>query len=494
VNKFFKKNYPILIVVALATILRLYKISSYLEFLGDQGRDVYIVRKFLTKFDLMFIGPQTSIGNMYLGPYYYYLMAPFLLLANFSPVGPAIMVIITSLITTYLIYFIFNKFFKHKYFGLYASLLYAISPVSIKYSNFSWNPNIMPFLSIIYFYLNYLVFYKKQYKLITWLTIVFVLALNSHYLALIFLPISLATYLLSLFIHKTTFKKELNDLFKPAITAIIIFLISLLPLIIFDIKHNGQNINAFIQFFTVRQTTINLKAYKAIPNFYPLFNQINTRLIFAKIDNWGLYLSPLFLILIIANLVIRRKSKHEYFLFVLFYFVGIIGLGLYKQHIYDHYFGFLFPILFILYSASLMILNKKTVFKIILIPLIILPIILSISQNPFRFSPPNQLQTTKEITHLIAQQAKNQPFNLALIAKNNYDPPYRYFLELDKQPLYLLSNQKTDQLFVICEPNPDIECFPEGNPLWDIAAFGIATVTNQWQINGINIYKMISSQ
>ncbi len=493
-KNFLKKNYPIIIVVILAAILRLYKISSYLEFLGDQGRDVYIVRKFLTEFDLMFIGPQTSIGNMYLGPYYYYLMAPFLLLANFNPVGPAIMVVLSSLATTYLIFFIFKKFFKNKFFGLYAGLLYAISPVSIKYSNFSWNPNIMPILSIIYFYLNYLVFLKKQYKLISWLTIIFVMALNSHYLALIFLPISLATYLLSLFTFKTTFKKEFNRLFKPTLTAALIFIISLLPLIIFDIKHNGQNINAFIQFFTVRQTTINLKAYKAIPNFYPLFNQINTRLIFAKFENWGLYLSPVFLVLIISNLILRKKSKINYILFSLFYFVGIIGLGLYKQHIYDHYFGFLFPILFILYSASLVILNKRPILKLIQIPLIIIPIILSINQNPLRFSPPNQLQTTKDIAKLISDQAGGQAFNLALIAKNNYDPPYRYFLELDKQPLYLLSDQKTDQLYVICEPNPEIDCFPEGNPLWDIAAFGIATVVDQWQIKDINIYKMIPNQ
>ena len=490
-KNFLRKNYPILIVIILAAILRLYKISSYLEFLGDQGRDVYIVRRFLTKFDLMFIGPQTSIGNMYLGPYYYYLMAPFLLLANYNPIGPAIMIVISSLVTTYLIYLIFTKLLNHNFFGLYAGLLYAISPVAIKYSNFSWNPNIMPVLSIIYFYLNYLVFFKKQYKLIAWLTIIFVMALNSHYLALIFLPITLVTYLVSLFSFKTTFKKELNNLYKPTLTAALIFLISLLPLIIFDIKHNGQNINAFIQFFTVRQTTINLKAYKAIPNFYPLFNQINTRLIFAKFENWGTYLSPIFLFLIMTNLILRKKSKTKYLLFTLFYFVGIIGLGLYKQHIYDHYFGFLFPILFILYSASLIILNKKPILKILQIPLIIIPIVLSIYQNPLRFSPPNQLQTTKDITGLISHQVKGQAFNLALIAKNNYDPPYRYFLELDKQPLYLLADKKTDQLFVICEPNPDIVCFPEGNPLWDIAAFGIAKVDQQWQINNINIYKMI---
>ena len=478
----------------MAAFLRLFKISSYLEFLGDQGRDVYIVKNFLKKADLMFIGPQTSIGNMYLGPYYYYLMAPFLLFANFSPVGPAIMVVIFSLLTTYLTYYVFKKLFKSIPYALYASLLYAVSPVAIKYSNFSWNPNIMPFLSLVFFYLSYLIFFKKKYKLMSILSIIFVLAINSHYLALIFLPIVFCFFLIYLYQNKTHLKTESPKLIKPILSAIAIFLLSLLPLIIFDIKHNGQNTNAFIKFFTVRQTTVNLKPYKAIPNFYPLFNQINTRLIFAKLESWGTYLSPVFLLLIITNLILRKKTKQSYILLIMFYFLGIIGLGLYKQHIYDHYFGFLFPIVYIIYSATLLFLNKFKKTKIIQLLLLVIPILLSISQSPFRYPGNNQLRTTKDITNIISKESQGQPFNLALIAKNNYDPPYRYFLELDNAPLYLISDKLTEQLFVICEPNPEIECFPEGNPLWDIAAFGIGKVDQSWQVNNINIYKMTPSQ
>ena len=187
--KFIKKNFPITLIICLAAFLRFYKLTSYMEFLGDQGRDVYIVRKFLTNFDLMFIGPQTSIGNMYLGPFYYYLMAPFLLLFNFHPVGPAIMIVLFSLLTTYLIFHVYIKLFGNKIFALLSSLLYAISPVAVKYSNFSWNPNIMPFFSLSFFYLSYLTLFKNKFSLLPLLTISFIFALNSHYLALILLPI-----------------------------------------------------------------------------------------------------------------------------------------------------------------------------------------------------------------------------------------------------------------------------------------------------------------
>ena len=52
-----------------------------MTFLGAEGRDVIIVRTLLVKADPILIGPGTSVGGMYLGPLYYYFMAPFLLLA-----------------------------------------------------------------------------------------------------------------------------------------------------------------------------------------------------------------------------------------------------------------------------------------------------------------------------------------------------------------------------------------------------------------------------
>src|SRR3989338_7032675 len=79
-------------ILLLGAFLRLYKIDQYMTFLGDEGRDAIIVRRLLVNFDPILIGPGTSIGNMYLGPIYYYLIAPFLLLANFSPVGPSVFI------------------------------------------------------------------------------------------------------------------------------------------------------------------------------------------------------------------------------------------------------------------------------------------------------------------------------------------------------------------------------------------------------------------
>ena len=151
ITDFIKANWLLITILLIGSFLRLYKISAYMTFLGDEGRDVLVVRNLLVHFDPILIGPGTSVGNMYLGPLYYYFMAPFLFLSNFSPVGPAVGVALLGIATIYLVYVTGHDWFGKKA-GLIASLFFAISPTVIIYSRSSWNPNIMPFLHFYLFF------------------------------------------------------------------------------------------------------------------------------------------------------------------------------------------------------------------------------------------------------------------------------------------------------------------------------------------------------
>ncbi|KKQ31588.1 MAG: hypothetical protein US68_C0002G0015 [Candidatus Shapirobacteria bacterium GW2011_GWE1_38_10] len=438
-----------------------------MEFLGDQGRDVVIVRDFLKNGNLFFIGPQTSIGNMYLGPFYYYLIAPALLLANFNPVGPAIFVALLSVATAYLIFYVSKKWFNPTT-AYVATFLYAISPTAIKFANFSWNPNIMPFFALLFIYMMT----EKRYL---WASLAFAMCLNSHYLALILLPVAALIWI----------KDYSKASIKPTLLAIGIFLLSLTPQLLFDIKHQGQNINALSTFFVKRETTVNLKVYKSLPVIPELFNQINTSLLAGKNITFGIIVS---IVLFLGLVYLYLKHRHQKYVYcLLWYFFGLVGLGLYKQHIYDHYFGFLFPVLFMLMGY---LISKLP--KLFALPLFISLTIFSLLQNPFRWQPNSQLKTTTEIVDLIISNSHNQDFNFALLAKQNYDPPYRYILSEKNSPVKLLQEKITDQLFVVCEPF-QIECNPINNPEWGVAAFGWAKIDTQWEINGIKIFKLIKN-
>jgi len=70
--------------------------------------------------------------------------------------------------------------------------------------------------------------------------------------------------------------------------------------------------------------------------------------------------------------------------------------------------------------------------------------------------------------------------------------PTATFYQKKNAPVKLLKDQITEQLFVVCEPF-QIDCNPINNPEWSIAAFGWAKIDQQWEINGIKIFKLIKS-
>jgi 4-amino-4-deoxy-L-arabinose transferase-like glycosyltransferase len=160
--KFLSRNYGkiiIVLILIIAAFYRLYRIKDYMVFLGDEGRDALVAYQILHG-NLTLLGPTASVGGFFLGPIYYYFMAPFLWLYNYDPVGPAIMVALFGIATVWFIYKIGKEFFGTEV-GLIAAGLYAISPLVVTYSRSSWNPNLMPFFSLLALYLTYKALEKK---------------------------------------------------------------------------------------------------------------------------------------------------------------------------------------------------------------------------------------------------------------------------------------------------------------------------------------------
>jgi len=280
-------------------------------------------------------------------------------------------------------------------------------------------------------------------------------------------------------------------------------LLTVAPLVWFDLRHNFINYQAFYKFFTERQTTVNLKLYKAIPEIWPLWQTLVTRLIAAKNQTAGIWFSlvigvPAILVSVFSILKKKVSENRNFFLLIVWILVGILGMGLYKQHIYDHYFGFLFPAVFLLTSVVFEKIFKsgkagKIIFSVILLVLIVL----NVFNSPLATSPNYQLQRTEEICRKIVQLSEGKQFNLGMIAKQNYDAGYRYFLEKSGKKAVEIDAQKynetvTDQLFVVCEEK---ECNPIGHPQAEIANFGWAKIDQVWEFPwGAKLFKLIHNK
>jgi len=187
------------------------------------------------------------------------------------------------------------------------------------------------------------------------------------------------------------------------------------------------------------------------------------------------------------GLVLIRRSK-AFWLFTAWLIVGFLGLSNYKQHVYSHYFGFLWPAVIIL---SAVLINKLGELSFPMIFFVVGFMLLGWNGN----NEPNfQLKRAENVAQFIVEEAKGEPLALALLAKQNYDPPYRYFLEEKGVEIANLHETMPDQLFVICEPWGGMDCSPIGNEFWDIAAFGWAETTDEWQMEEIEIFRLIHYQ
>ena len=255
----------------------------------------------------------------------------------------------------------------------------------------------MPFFSLLFIYFFFESFRSKKYKYLIFASLSFVMVINSHYLGLALLPFLGIFWFFKLY----KFIKLKSNQLKPFLIntglAILVFLISLTPQVLFDIKHNGQNIKSLITFFTYRETTVNIKPYKAIPELPNLFNQVNTRLLAGKNETVGVIITVIFTLALLITVLKTKDKKTSLWIPLFWYLSGLVCLALYKQHIYDHYFAFLFPVVFIL--AGFLISKFKYLGTIVLI----LITIFSILENPLRWQPNHQLKTNTQINCLIYQ-------------------------------------------------------------------------------------------
>ena len=276
-------------------------------------------------------------------------------------------------------------------------------------------------------------------------------------------------------------------------------LISQIPVILFDFKHGGQNGAAIRAFFTERETTINLKIYLRMKEYWPLVIQVVTRLL--AVEGISMWLTGIIVAGGIGLAAVTKKLSFEARVLILWGIIGVLGMTSYKQNVFDHYFGFLYPVPFLLVGWSVWILvqhswNGKcdTCMKIRwgwLALSIIYILGMMVYKSPLRESPNGQWKRTDMFAVKIIEKAEGKPFNLALLA-NTYDEGYRFAMEKRKSKLVEIDPQRpetiTEQLFVICE----IACQPIGNPQSEIARFGWVQITDKWDNwgSGIVVYRL----
>lgn len=462
-------------VLALAAFLRFYKLPQYMTFLGDEGRDAILIKRMVTKYDFPLIGPPMSVGNIYLGPLYYYIIAPAMAVSNFNPVSAAATAVFIGTATVFLIYYT-GKIWFDKKAGLAAAFLYAVSPVTIIYSRSSWNPNPAPFFALLSILGIYKASESRNFKWLVLTGFGAAAAIQMHYLALILLPVLGFLWLSVLFSKET--KKHF---WRGTGFGLLAFFFVMLPLLVFDLKHDFLNYRALSVLSGSGNIAGDLSGLMKIPSLF------SYNLISRYMAGENLYLTIISAILIISALFYKPFSRPKIILSV-WLIIGLIGLSFIEKDIYDHYFGFMNPVPYLLFGSVLGGLFKKRILMVFFWGLILSLAVVNLQKNPLMHPANNQLERTQEIAKFVINQTQNRPFNFALLAENNYDSAYQFYLDMYGHKPKEVPSEKTDQLFVVCE---DEVCNPAYSPKYELAAYGMSKVEWQKDVFGVKIYKLI---
>ncbi|MBP7966806.1 glycosyltransferase family 39 protein [Candidatus Woesebacteria bacterium] len=480
-----KKNYYLIIalfIILTATFLRLYNLGGFITFLGDQGRDASIIRNIITFKHFPAIGAPSSVGQIYLGPFYYYLMAPWLLIFNFNPVGLGYGVAIMSIIGLTACYFIIRKECS-EIIALTFLAIITFSFTLVNLSRFSWNPNLLPIFSFMTLYFFHLWVTQKKNVYAAIFGSLLALTVQLHHLALLlFGPLTL---MLAYHFYRTNEKKKLLIQMIPTIGAFIFFSS---PLIVFDLRHDFLNTKSFMKLFSsgnvVSEGSYLDRLTATINGFFHFSFQMPEYTSGAII---------VFILLLCIYAWIIKKTKSDFLLLhLLTVTIFIFGFALLNSPRHYHYYGPAYLSFYLLIASILMVVPKGNWQYVVSSFIGIIFVAINIPAYYFFYYPPNnQIEHAQKVAESFKPYIKKQPIQMVPIPTTETDGHYRYFLETEGYELMPQdSPEQAQELYVVCFE----ECKPLDDPQWQIAAFYNKSLAGSWKAERATIYKIIHKQ
>lgn len=378
--KFSTRHFFLLLILFLALILRFYRLRTWFLFGMDQEYEAFLVKNILTGKHFPLIGVNASDTGIYLGPFFIYLAAIPYFIFRGSPLGGALAASSLGVITTFALYKLGKVWFSEKV-GLLAGFLWAVSFLSVHYDRQFWNPTPLSFLTIIILY-SITMIYKGREKFMLLLAISIGIALQSHLQSIIYIPI----IILYLFILRKKYSGKYLFLF------FLILLIFQLPLILFDIRHNFMNTKAITQLlFSFLRFSNPVQSVNMSERVLQLSNFIG-RSIFIKgpvdlytengqcltlLSSKGktsilaiILMIVMFLFYFYQQIVKKNKTLKDRYLILSITLLTLISVFIYKRPVFEYYYLFFLPVIYLLMSWVFNYLSQGKV-KLI-VPVIIL--------------------------------------------------------------------------------------------------------------------------
>ncbi len=332
-------------------------------FTPDEEYQLYIVQTLIKDFHIIWIGLSALGFDLYMGPFWLYIIYPF---AAFLKGDPLVLGILTSILgvgTTFLIYFLGLKMFSKKV-GILASLLYASSALMVYYDQQGYPPAV-PFFSILMALSLYMTKQSDKW----WIVFAITYGLIFHIHFSLGLMILVAIYWA--ISHKNTLNK------KIILLSVLAFLFMVSPLIAFDYFHKGSNITAPLRMIQAAQKN---KSNLNITRRFSVLAENFSRIWYLEPNKnnadeilWPCMVDPIstttkanravtiFTLLLLAAFLIRKniwKDEQKRLLVLVSLTIFIPFLFLSSINPIEYYFLGFFPLLYLMLAFAVESFNK----------------------------------------------------------------------------------------------------------------------------------------
>src|SRR3989344_8235108 len=363
------KIWPIFFLIAIAFFLRIIRLNELFYFTYDESIPAFVARRLILWNHLPLIGGVTPF-NFHLGPYFYWFYAIILFFGKLNPLAWGYASAVIAVITTLMIYLV-GKTIDSRKLGTNAAIFWAFSFLTNIYDRHLWALYWGSLVSLIVIYSLFKII-KGQGKYIYLLGLTIALSIHADPSNLVFLLLSSIIWL----VYKIPVRKS-------AFIAFGIILLSFLPLIVFDLRHNFANTRPVMDFWKAGRNTPGFDSSKFVNNSL-IFPMAFSRLIYTFGDNEiakqysycqtfvkekyqvippSLVIISSFVLLGFVIWSLRKNQKGTWQLMgilLVLYFVGIQLYGtIFRADIFEHYITGLFAVFLLIFAKIISLLPKK---------------------------------------------------------------------------------------------------------------------------------------
>ena len=381
-NDMSLKKHSIFFIFLLAVLLRLFFLKdNNVFFYFDQARDAVISQSIILEKDIKIQGPSVSGtgDSVYHGVLYYYLIAPFYVLAKGNPLMVSAVLAIIGSLSVFIVYQIGKEVFASRKVALLAAFLSAVSAVLIDQHIWLSNPQLSSlFIPLFYLYLWRIFFAEKRSKkLKDYLILALSLALA---LQAALQSVVLGGSLVLACIYLAGKEKTLKIFsFKELLLMAATFFLGISSMILTEILMFKRGILSF--------DSLRLGEHSASFSFSGIF-----KIIEKYWDLLGLYLVPeasviLLIIVLLPILFYLFKAEKKQLIYLAIFFLAPLWLLLWHYRDPKHSFIGLETVLYLVLAAGLVKFWEKALFYKILVAIVI---------TIFTYSQFNQLSLWNE--------------------------------------------------------------------------------------------------